>query len=241
VRSGRPPKPRVTVPIPPSEHGRQQLWEEVADSLRRAILAGTLPAGTGLVEADLAAQFDVSRGPIRDALRELVREGILADIPRRGTVVATLTTADIREVYAVREGLETVASRLAVTRAGLDDLTGVSVHVDRLEDAWDRKADYADSLAEDLAFHRAVVALAGNERLSAIYEQMLGQTQLLARTAAASNPSLTMRMKRSAHREIQDALLARDAELAATAIADHYAYAVERLFEATNPDTPVLG
>jgi DNA-binding GntR family transcriptional regulator len=226
----RPRKPRIPVAVCTAPPGRRQLWEDVASSLRDAILAGTVPAGTSLVEADLAAQFGVSRGPVRDALRELVREGILADLSRRGTVVATLTSADIREVYAVREGLEVVAARLATGRAEATDIEAITDHVTRLEEAWDRRVHYSESLAEDLAFHRGIVALAGNNRLRAMYEQMLGQTELLMRGAALSNPGLGNAMRRSAHRDILDALVARDPERARVALADHYAYAVERLF-----------
>jgi GntR family transcriptional regulator, gluconate operon transcriptional repressor len=226
----RPKKPRIPVVIGASLPDRRQLWEDVAGSLREAILAGTLPAGTSLVEADLAERFNVSRGPVRDALRELVREGILADLSRRGTVVATLTTADIREVYAVREGLEIVAARLAIGRAESRDIEVIGVQVARMEEAWDRRADYTESLAEDLAFHRGVAQLSGNDRLRTVYEQMLGQTELLMRSAAISNPGLGNAMRRSAHRDVLDALLARDPERARLALVDHYAYAVERLF-----------
>jgi DNA-binding GntR family transcriptional regulator len=226
----RPRKPRIPVAVGAPSPGRRQLWEDVANSLRDAILAGSVPAGASLVEADLAERFDVSRGPVRDALRELVREGILVDLARRGTVVATLTTADIREVYAVREGLEIVAARLAIGRAEADDIQAIGVHVDRMEEAWDRRADYTASLAEDLAFHRGMDHLSGNDRLVAMYDQMLGQTELLMRSAAATNPGLGNAMRRSAHRDILDALLARDVERARVALVDHYAYAVERLF-----------
>lgn len=226
----RPRKPRPDLELGPPLRERRQLWESVAASLRGAILSGNLPAGSSLIEADLAERFGVSRGPVRDAFRELAREGLVVDLPRRGTVVATMTSADIREVYAVREGLEGVAARLAIGRSSDEQIERIAIHVDRMEEAWDRGAEYAESLAEDLGFHRGLVALSGNERLSAAYEQMLSQTQLLVRTAAAANPTLAGAMRRSAHRDIQDAVLARDVEAARLAIADHYAYAVERLF-----------
>ena len=226
----RPQKSRLDLPVGPPFGERRQLWEEVALWLRAAVLSGTLPAGADLVEADLADRFGVSRGPVRDAFRELVREGLLVDLPRRGTVVASLTSADIREVYGVREGLEIVAARRVGARAEPTEVLRISAHVDRMEEAWDRGAEYAESLAEDLAFHRELVALSGNARMVAIYEQMLAQTQLLVRNAAAANPGLAGAMKRSAHRDIQEAILAGDSDQARIAIADHYAYAVERLF-----------
>jgi DNA-binding GntR family transcriptional regulator len=231
----RPRKDRVDASFVALAPERRELWEGVVDGLRGAILDGSIPPGTSLVEADLAERFGVSRGPIRDALRELAREGLVVDLPHRGTVVSTLTFADIREVYAIREGLESVAARLAIELATDAGLRSIRDHVLRMEDAWDREADYADSLAEDLAFHRGLVGLSDNGRLVAVYEQMLSQTQLLVRSAAAMNPSLRLAMRRSAHRDIHDALMARDADRAQRAIGDHYAYAEERLFAGLGP------
>lgn len=226
----RPRKPRVDAPLAAPGLERRELWQGVADALRDAILGGALPAGTSLVEADLAERFAVSRGPVRDALRELAREGLVVDLPRRGSVVSTLTFSDTRDVYDVREGLETVAARLAIERASDAELAALREHVAAMESAWDRGAEYGESLAADLAFHRRLVGLSGNERLMPLYEQMLSQTQLLVRTAAQANPRLALAMRRSAHREILDALVARDAERARAAIAEHYAYAEQRLF-----------
>jgi len=227
----RPRKPRVdaTLSLTTPGSSRRELWEDVARTLREAILAGGIRAGASLVEADLADRFDVSRGPIRDALRELAREGLVVSLPRRGTVVSTLSFADIQEVYDVREGLEIAAARLAIERASDAQLAELRTSVRALEAAWDRDEDYADSLALDLAIHRQIVGLASNGRLQAVYEQMLIQTQLNAVTAAELNPSLRRGMKRAAHRDILRALRARDADGASHAISDHYAYARERL------------
>ena len=84
--------------------------------MRTAILDGTLPSGTKLVESELADRFGTSRGPVREAIRELAREGLVAELPRRGTVVSTLTARDLAEVYAVREGLELTASKAVIDR-----------------------------------------------------------------------------------------------------------------------------
>lgn len=228
----RPRKPRVDadIALPTPGLAHRELWVGIADALREAVLAGSIRAGASLVEADLAARFEVSRGPIRDALRELAREGLVVDLPRRGTVVSTLTFTDIQEVYEVREGLEIAAARLTVGRAVDAQIADLAARVRSLEAAWQRGADYSESLAEDLAFHRDLVALSGNGRLIASYEQMLVQTQLNAITAAELNPRLRRGQKRSAHREILRALRAREVDNATRAIADHYAYARERLF-----------
>jgi DNA-binding GntR family transcriptional regulator len=220
----------VTLTLEPETTLRRELWESVAASVREAILTGSIPAGASLVEADLADRFAVSRGPVREALRELAREGLVVNLPRRGSVVSTLGFADLRDVYAVREGLESVAARVAAERATDAQLNGLTAFVERMEAAWARGADYDESLDADLAFHRQIVSLSGNDRLIAMIGTMLSQTKLLVRTAAIANPTLTLAQRPSAHRDILDALVGRDVDRARLAIEEHYAYAEERLF-----------
>lgn len=226
----RPRKPRLELVMDLPASGRRELWEGIAEALREAIVSGALTAGSNLVEADLAETFEVSRGPVRDALRELAREGLVVDLPRRGTVISTLSFTDIQEVYEVREGLEMVAVGLLIERASSTQLAQLMEFITAMESAWARKSEYAESLEADLAFHKALVALSSNGRLMATYDQMASQTMLNARTAVQLNPLLARGQKRAAHRDILKALTARDLERSRTAIAAHYVYARERLF-----------
>lgn len=213
------------------EHLRPpQLWEAVHERIRAAILAGELKAGSKLIETDLAQRFGTSRGPIREAIRELAREGLVVELPRRGTVVSTLTARDLAEVYAVREALEVGASAAVIARASDEQLEALGARLDAMERAWREGADYLAAAEHDLAFHRALLTLTGNGRMAAIYDHMLTQTMLLLRTAAEANPTLRTGIRPAAHRDILDALLARDPERARQALAVHYRYAEERLF-----------
>src|SRR5439155_2242489 len=106
-----------------------QLWEAVLERMRTAILAGDLAPGSKLVETELAERFGTSRGPVREAIRELAREGLVVELPRRGTVVTTLTARDLAEVYAVREALEVAASRSVIASAGDGELRGLERHL----------------------------------------------------------------------------------------------------------------
>ncbi|HSI79153.1 MAG TPA: GntR family transcriptional regulator [Solirubrobacterales bacterium] len=206
------------------------LWEVIVRRLRDRILNGELAPGAKLVEADLAADFGTSRGPVREAIRELAREGLVAELARRGTFVSTLTGHDLSEVYAVREALELGACKSAINRASDAELAALEPHLIAMEASWREGATYLESAVHDLAFHRAILALAGNQRMAAIYDQMLAQTMLLLRAAADENPGLRAEMRASAHRDILAALVARDEERARVAIAAHYRYAEERLF-----------
>src|SRR3982751_6484164 len=91
-------------PIPKST-----LRAHVAERLRTAILAGDIAPGAPLVETALSQRFDVSRGPLREALRQLIEEGLVVTVPYTGTHVAPLSVEDIHEIYSLRTALETFA------------------------------------------------------------------------------------------------------------------------------------
>jgi DNA-binding GntR family transcriptional regulator len=181
------------------------------------------------VEITLAERYGTSRGPIREAMRELARQGLVLELPRRGSVVTTLGSRDLAEVYEVREVLEIGASRAAIRRATDEQIQGLEAQLEAMEDAW-KNAWTFDSVSLDHAFHRSLLALVGNARLVATYENMLTQNLLLLRTAAAANPTLQTGIEPRVHRDIFDALRARDEAAAVAAIATHYRLAEERLF-----------
>lgn len=204
----------------------QHLWETIADQIRAVILSGELAAGARLVETELAERFETSRGPVREALRELAREGLVAELPRRGTVVSTLTGHDLAEVYSVREALELFAAKVVIARASDRELRALETPLKLFE----APGDYLERAVQDLEFHRQLLALTGIGRLTTIYGQMLTQTMLLLRTAAGASPTLRTAMRRDVHRDILDGLLARDDRRAQAAIERHYSTAEERLF-----------
>src|SRR5450755_586736 len=109
------------------------LLDEVAARIRARIFSGELRDGQRIVERDLAAEMGTSRGPIRDALRMLEQEGLVITTPRRGTRVASLTTADAREILAIREALEPVAVSFLHERNEPEHFARLQAVVDRLE------------------------------------------------------------------------------------------------------------
>ncbi len=206
-----------------------QLWEAVADKLRAAILDGSLPAGTKLVESELAERFGTSRGPVREAIRELAREGLVAELPRRGTVVSTMTARDLAEIYAIREGMELSAVRTVVERAGDADFRSLEDSLGLMEEARS-SGDYGIIAEHDFAFHRRLISLAGNRRMADINDAMLTQSAVLLRLAAEVNATLRSDLDRPVHQELVDAIRDRDLERARRAVVAHYRWAEERLF-----------
>src|ERR1700754_3740066 len=97
--------------------GRGSTADAVTDALRGAILDGPIPASTWLREEEIAAELQLSRTPVREAIRRLTSEGLAVRMPNQGTQVAPMAIEDILAVYTVRENLEGLAARLAAQRA----------------------------------------------------------------------------------------------------------------------------
>src|ERR1700758_2378487 len=103
--------------LAPSPKSAAPLRRRVPDELRQSIIAGRLNPGERLVERELIAMMGVSRTVIREALRQLESEGLVAIIPNKGPVVRTLTVEEARDLYAIRAVLEGFAARLFVEQA----------------------------------------------------------------------------------------------------------------------------
>ena len=102
----------------------------IADAIRSGILDGTIVAGQQLVQDDLARAFGTSRIPVREALRQLESDGIVAYHPHRGASVALLTARDVKEIYEMRVPLEKLALRLALPNLEREHLTEAARAID---------------------------------------------------------------------------------------------------------------
>lgn len=154
--------------------------KRVHEQLREYIISGRLRPGDRLVERDLAVQFGVSRGPVREALRDLQSEGfVVAESPRR-LVVRKLSRTDVEELFDVREALEVFACGLAAQRADQQDLRRLdrlladvarAIEAGRLSQAADRNAE----------FHEQIIVLAGNRLLSSMVHPLADRLRWLFR------------------------------------------------------------
>lgn len=144
-----------------------RLGVQLLDQLRALIVRGEIGPGTHLVEGALAGQFGVSRGPVRDALRQLEIEG-LVESRRRGAFVRGLADTDVVELYAVRTALEELAVRETIAR--LADASWEPI--DDAVSAMRAAAVVTDPVAfaaADLDFHSGFYTISGNRRLAATW------------------------------------------------------------------------
>ncbi len=139
------------------------MGDQIAHRLRVEIIKGIIPADTHLAEDALAARFDVSRGPIRDALRQLETEG-LAEDRRKRIYARAVGMTDIEELYTIREVLESLAIRLAIANASSKDWDRVQAIVDEMAAAAD--SDDGERFADaDMDFHTSFYLHSQNRRL----------------------------------------------------------------------------
>jgi DNA-binding GntR family transcriptional regulator len=145
-----------------------------ASALRRRILAGELGPGRPLREVALAAELGVSRNTLREILLVLASEGLVQHVPHHGARVVQLRVRDARDIYLVRQLIESAAIERAASRP-LEASEYLSAAVARLEDA--AAAHDLDQLVDaDLGFHRSLAAVLESDRLSALFRT--NETQL---------------------------------------------------------------
>ena len=134
--------------------------------LKHKILTGEIVSQTRLMEIDLSEKMNVSRTPIREAIRRLADDGLVKIVPRRGAYVANISIKDMLDVFEVREDMEGFVAELAAQR-----ITDEEKEVLRsISDEYDRAIDNADDketiIALDEKFHNYIVSCCGNETLS---------------------------------------------------------------------------
>ncbi|HEY1941738.1 MAG TPA: GntR family transcriptional regulator [Roseiarcus sp.] len=200
---------------PPPAHGATVA--HIVERLREDILAHRLSPGARLIESELTARFDVSRGPVREALRRLAAEGLIAHAPNRGAVVRRLTARDISELFEIRLELEGLAARRA---AEAGDACERERFADAIRVIFDDAPRLAcDYLAENADFHDAVMRLAGNRQLQDL-SMRLHLPLIMAQVGAALTAEV-LRLSVLEHRAIAKAILAQDPNGATAAMRAH--------------------
>ncbi|HEX6345608.1 GntR family transcriptional regulator [Umezawaea sp.] len=211
---------------------RRGLAEEVADRIREAVFSGAYAPGAQLREVELSEALEVSRGPVREALLHLEREGLVRSAWHRGATVTTLSPEDVAELVSLRGALEGLAVREVVAHASDEDIAALEKAADLME----RATDVHEMVRSDIDFHDAVFAAARHRRLYEAWSGIRRQVHLflLIRIGRSTEGYLT-RIP-SEHRELVAALRARDAETALDLFAAHRRLAVDVIAGTPDPD-----
>ncbi len=206
----------------------RSLAEDAADRIRAQILSGGFSPGEHLVEAKIAEQLAISRGPVREAFKLLRAEGLLKEEPRRGTFVVSLTAADVREIYGLRAALEGRAARLLARGRDAATLARLRSLVDEI-DAAVAGGDAAAVSRADLAFHHGLCELCGNSRILEVFDRYVPTLRGLLRLDELVLRSLSDVSVQ--HRPLVEAIEAGDQDKAARLLAEHSEEAGELIAE----------
>jgi len=160
------------------------LRDQVLAALRQRIVNGVYPPGERLTEDRLAADFGVSRNPVREALRVVQAEGFVSMVPRRGAFVALPDASTVSDMFAVRERLETLAARLAAERATTVDVAHLRSLLEQARVATER-VDFSRVAELNSELHLRVIAISGNKWLSSIANALYLQVHWIFRIGAA--------------------------------------------------------
>ncbi|MFF8606942.1 GntR family transcriptional regulator [Streptomyces sp. NPDC015346] len=200
----------------------------VLEELRRAITGGELRPGDQIRQDALAARLDVSRVPLREALKILEGEGLVVHHVHRGYFVAELSLADLEEVYRIRELLETEAVRVAVARA--ED--GLTARLERIQREVERAADAGDvteMAAANRRFHFTLIEASGMPRLVRLIGTLWDATDAYRSLYYTEHPHRELAVRE--HRAVISAVRHGDTAAAVQWLTEHRAHAVAALRE----------
>lgn len=213
----------------PSTSTQGTLADQVFKQLQDDIVLGVLPPGSKLGETELATRYGVSRGPLREAIRRLEARKLVERAPHVGARVAQLSLQDLIEIYHVREALEGMAAKLAAQNMTDEAVKALYEVLAQHEQQQDIKEDVAYFQREgDLDFHYQVIHGSHNKSL---IQMLIGDIYHMVRmyryqfSTVTNRPQLALRE----HRQIVEAIEARDGELAEWLMRRHIRRARENI------------
>ncbi len=204
--------------------------------LERMILAGDLPAGGKLNEAEVASLLGISRGPVREAFRALEESGLVRVEKNRGVFVRQISMAEADEIYDVRASLDEMIGRRVAQRASTEQVAQLRALIARMEAAAAAK-NTSDYYAANIAFHDALAQCAANVKLLDMYRRLVNELSLYRRKTIERGGAILPISVRE-HRKIVEAIAAKDAMLAGRLMYEHAMASRERMHAGQDPAKP---
>ncbi|WP_416666345.1 GntR family transcriptional regulator [Egbenema bharatensis] len=206
----------------PSVQRSKSLYEQTYQALRTSILSGELLPGERLVETQLAEQLQVSRTPIREAMRQLQRDNLVTTDRGGGLRVTIISVADAMQLYDCRIALEKLSVQEAcqnATAGQLETLESLVIQAEQLMEQPELRADSIRMLEIDYKFHQFIAESSGNRWLSTFLDQVFDKMSMLRVQTTRHNPRVLE--IRSEHRQIFESIAQRDSDRAIQSIQDH--------------------
>lgn len=209
---------RVPRVLPKDEPLVRNASVAATELIRQAIIDGGLAPGERLKEEELARELGISRTPVREALLVLQTEGLVEAAPNRGAAVRAHSAEDLDDLYQLRALLEGYAARRAATRVTDGDIAELRGSCNRFDDL-SSDDDLRAIVRENLLFHSAILEVAGSARLRSMVRKVI-ELPLVYKSYIWYSPD-QKRISAHYHRQITNALAARDAERAELIMKEH--------------------
>jgi len=205
--------------------------DRALEQIRAAIQDGRYAPGQRLIETDLMESFEVTRGPLREALRRLGTEGVVQLIPNRGAIVRMFSLKELIDLFRIRESVEGLAARLAAEKM-IDGETKLSFAnaIDKIKLAQGQPNTSFSS--ENQTIHDLILHHAGNEQLSLLMKRL--QLPIIRFQIRASVDEDYRRASRTEHEAVIAAVLNADSDHAEAAMKAHLRQASERTLSRAN-------
>ncbi len=209
---------------------KRSLAEEIVDRLREAIYSGQLAPNERLREEALASFLGLSRGPVREALAQLEREGLVIRQPNRGATVARLSLEDLEEVYSLRLALEQLAVKQAIRTANpvyFDEMQNV---VDEMKMCLDRGITTQEAAKLDIRFHELIYEASNHKRLLNAWHTLRPQIHIFLLSRNVANEDFKLYIVAD-HQKLLDLLRAQYEAQALDMLQKHLNGAYERVLK----------
>jgi DNA-binding GntR family transcriptional regulator len=194
------------------------LVDKLVDHVYQCIIRGKLAVGQRITEEQLAADFGVSRTPVREAVKRLVEMGVVVVYPRARLEVASAEPEDLRQISQFREDLECLALAYSLPRLTEDDIQRLVEIVERCE-ALAQRGSRVDTFRADSDFHLSLAGLSGNSYLLEAMRRLNVKVQLSRAALCLSKPKIRASVR--FHQRILKAIRRRDIEEAQTLMRQH--------------------
>lgn len=225
--------------IEPADERKETLASQIYERLRQEIITVALPPGEKLAIKPLCERFDVGLSPVREALSRLSMEGLVSQSDHRGFMVAAISEADLVDLTRARCWVNEVAIRNSIANGDVDWEENVVLSFHRLTRT--PRFAAADASSRSIAwerahraFHTSLISASGSVRLEQFCEHLFDSSERyrhLGRLAGVPGGNVPGENRETEHRAVMEAVVARDAELAARLIRAHFERTAEMVRE----------
>ena len=200
------------------------LRERIGEALSAAIVSGELAPGSMVTVPGMAAEFEVSATPVREAMLDLEKRGFVQSVANKGFRVTEVSQKDLQDIIEIRTLLEgPIMAALAADNSPLD--------MPRWRELADQISDHADAgdltefIETDRDFHLGLIALHGNARLGELVKELRSQTRMVGLAKMTNSPELSKSARE--HHEMLDLIDRHDGVALAALMAGHFAHVLD--------------